>query len=115
MPVPATSTRQLSHVFLNALEESGSTNARTGWAPQHLTFAGNGGRLVGAVPMYLKSHSYGEYIFDWGWADAYERSGSRYYPKAPVRRAVHPGAGPPSPGRARGGGRDQEPPDRRDG
>src|SRR5216684_1452858 len=71
----------VSHVFLKALEESGSTNARTGWAPQHLTFAGKGGRLVGAVPMYLKSHSYGEYVFDWGWADAYERSGGRYYPK----------------------------------
>src|SRR5579864_1860011 len=71
----------VSHVFLNALEESGSTNRRTGWAPQHLTFAGKDGRLVGAVPMYLKSHSYGEYIFDWGWADAYERSGGRYYPK----------------------------------
>jgi len=71
----------VSHVFLNALEESGSTTARTGWAPQHLTFAGRAGRLVGAVPMYLKSHSYGEYVFDWGWADAYERSGSRYYPK----------------------------------
>ena len=71
----------VSHVFLNALEESGSTNARTGWAPQHLTFAGKGGRLVGAVPLYLKSHSYGEYVFDWGWADAYERSGGRYYPK----------------------------------
>jgi predicted N-acyltransferase len=71
----------VSHVFLNALEESGSTTGRSGWAPQHLTFAGRGGRLVGAVPMYLKSHSYGEYIFDWGWADAYERSGSRYYPK----------------------------------
>jgi uncharacterized protein len=71
----------VSHVFLNALEESGSTNARTGWAPQHLTFAGKDGRLIGAVPMYLKSHSYGEYIFDWGWADAYDRSGGRYYPK----------------------------------
>jgi len=71
----------VSHVFLNALEESGSTTARTGWAPQHLTFAGKGGHLVGAVPLYLKSHSYGEYVFDWGWADAYERSGGRYYPK----------------------------------
>jgi len=71
----------VSHVFLNALEESGSTTARTGWAPQHLTFAGKGGSLVGAVPLYLKSHSYGEYVFDWGWADAYERSGGRYYPK----------------------------------
>src|SRR5438093_494417 len=71
----------LSHVFLNALEASGSATARTGWAPQHLTFAGNDGRLVGAVPMYLKSHSYGEYIFDWGWADAYERAGGHYFPK----------------------------------
>src|SRR5947209_14187472 len=70
----------VSHVFLNALEESGSTTARTGWAPQHLTFAGEGGRLVGAVPLYLKSHSYGEYIFDWVWAAAYERSGARAYP-----------------------------------
>jgi uncharacterized protein len=68
-------------VFLNALEESGSASARSGWAPQHLTFADSGGRLIGAVPMYLKSHSYGEYVFDWGWADAYERSGGRYYPK----------------------------------
>jgi predicted N-acyltransferase len=71
----------VSHVFLNALEESGSATARAGWAPQHLTFADASGRLIGAVPMYLKSHSYGEYVFDWGWADAYERSGGRYYPK----------------------------------
>ena len=71
----------VSHVFLNALEESGSATPRAGWAPQHLSFADSGGRLVGAVPMYLKSHSYGEFVFDWGWADAYERSGGRYYPK----------------------------------
>src|SRR6266581_2677525 len=71
----------VSHVFLNALEESGSATARAGWAPQHLTFEDRAGRVVGAVPMYLKSHSYGEYVFDWGWADAYERSGGRYYPK----------------------------------
>src|SRR5437762_2738791 len=71
----------VSHVFLNALEESGSVTARAGWAPQHLTFEGRDGRVVGAVPMYLKSHSYGEYVFDWGWAEAYERSGGRYYPK----------------------------------
>ena len=71
----------VSHTFLNALEESGSASARAGWAPQHLTFADANGRLIGAVPMYLKSHSYGEYVFDWGWADAYERSGGRYYPK----------------------------------
>src|SRR5687768_3032927 len=71
----------VGHVFLKALEESGSANARSGWAPQHLTFEDSGGRLVGGVPMYLKSHSYGEYVFDWGWADAYERTGNRYYPK----------------------------------
>src|SRR5260370_14026324 len=71
----------LSHVFLNALEESGSVTARSGWAPQHLAFTGCSGRLVGAVPLYLKGHSYGEYVFDWGWPDAYERTGRRYYPK----------------------------------
>ncbi|MGH7094025.1 MAG: GNAT family N-acetyltransferase, partial [Stellaceae bacterium] len=71
----------VSHTFLNVLEESGSATARTGWAPQHLTLRGPGGRLVGAVPMYAKSHSYGEYIFDYGCADAYERAGGRYYPK----------------------------------
>src|SRR5262249_47534220 len=71
----------VSHVFLNALEESGSVGARSGWAPQHLSFSDPCGRLLGAVPLYLKSHSYGEYVFDWGWADAYERAGGRYYPK----------------------------------
>ena len=71
----------VSHVFLDALEESGSATPRAGWAPQHLTFEDAAGRVVGAVPMYLKSHSYGEYVFDWGWADAYERAGGRYYPK----------------------------------
>src|SRR5712672_1653291 len=92
----------VSHVFLNALEESGSCSARSGWAPQHLSFSDPAGRIIGAVPMYLKSHSYGEYVFDWGWADAYERSGGRYYPKllsavpfTPVpgpRLLLHPGA-----------------------
>ena len=71
----------VSHVFLRALEESGSCNARSGWAPQHLSFADPAGRVIGVVPMYLKSHSYGEYVFDWGWADAFERAGGRYYPK----------------------------------
>jgi len=71
----------VSHAFLDILEQSGSATARAGWAPQHLALAGPGGRLAGVVPMYLKSHSYGEYVFDWGWADAYERAGGRYYPK----------------------------------
>ena len=71
----------VSHVFLNAMEESGSASARSGWAPQHLSFSDPAGRVIGAVPLYAKSHSYGEYVFDWGWADAFERAGGRYYPK----------------------------------
>src|SRR5437899_5950929 len=70
-----------SHAFLNAMEESGSTTARTGWTPRHLALAGPDGEIAGIVPLYLKTHSYGEYIFDYGWADAYERAGGRYYPK----------------------------------
>ena len=69
------------HAFLNALEESGSTTKRTGWAPQHLSLCGPDGEIAGVVPLYAKTHSYGEYIFDYGWADAYERAGGRYYPK----------------------------------
>jgi uncharacterized protein len=69
------------HAFLDALEESGSTTARTGWMPQHLSVAGPDGAIAGLVPLYAKTHSYGEYIFDYGWADAYERAGGRYYPK----------------------------------
>jgi len=71
----------VSHAFLNALEESGSTTQRTGWAPQHLALAGSAGEVIGVVPLYSKTHSYGEYVFDYGWADAYERAGGRYYPK----------------------------------
>ena len=65
--------------------------------------------------MYLKSHSYGEYVFDWGWADAYERAGRPLLPETPVRRAVHPGAGAASAGRARARRPRPRPPDRRDG
>jgi predicted N-acyltransferase len=72
----------LSYTFLQAMEESGSATARSGWASQHLSVADAGGRIVGIVPLYLKSHSQGEYVFDYGWADAYERAGGRYYPKA---------------------------------
>src|SRR6266478_7842777 len=71
----------VSHAFLNAMEESGSTTTRTGWTPQHLSLAGPDGEIAGIVPLYAKTHSYGEYIFDYGWADAYERAGGRYYPK----------------------------------
>ncbi len=92
-----------SHAFLSALEDSGCANARTGWLPQHAVLrAGDG--IVGVVPMYAKSHSYGEYVFDHSWANALERGGGRYYPKlqasvpfSPVpgrRLLVRPGIDP---------------------
>jgi uncharacterized protein len=70
----------LSHAFLHALQESGCASAETGWAPCHITLWRDN-RLAAAMPLYLKSHSYGEYVFDWAWADAYQRHGLRYYPK----------------------------------
>ena len=70
----------LSHRFLLALETSGSVGPGTGWRPAHLA-ARAGDRVLGVAPLYLKTHSQGEYVFDHGWADAYERAGGRYYPK----------------------------------
>ena len=84
----------VSYTFLQAMEESGSVSARAGWAPQHLSIAGPDSRVVGVVPLYLKSHSYGEYVFDWGWADAYERAGGRYYPKVLAAVPFTPVPGP---------------------
>ena len=84
----------VGHAFLAALEDSGSATGKTGWLPQHLVIAGRDGRLIGAVPLYLKSHSYGEYVFDWGWADAYERAGGRYYPKLQACVPFTPVTGP---------------------
>ena len=74
----------LTHAFLSALEESGSATAETGWLPRHLVVEDAGSRIVGAAPCYLKSHSQGEYVFDYGWAEAYHRAGGRYYPKLQV-------------------------------
>ena len=71
----------LRHAFLAALEESGCVRAETGWLPQHLVIRDEGGRIAAAMPLYLKSHSFGEYVFDHAWAEAYERAGGRYYPK----------------------------------
>ncbi|MEQ8434369.1 MAG: GNAT family N-acetyltransferase [Oceanicaulis sp.] len=71
----------LSWDYLEALESSGSAVEETGWGPRHLIAEDGGGRLVGALPLYLKGHSYGEYVFDHGWASALERAGGRYYPK----------------------------------
>jgi predicted N-acyltransferase len=70
----------LSYAFLHALHESGSASAHTGWQPQYLTLWRDDA-LVAALPLYAKMHSYGEYVFDWAWADAYERHGLDYYPK----------------------------------
>jgi predicted N-acyltransferase len=70
----------LSHEFLSALERSGSVGHGTGWNSFPLVVKQNN-QLIGAMPMYLKNHSYGEYVFDWAWADAHQRSGLNYYPK----------------------------------
>lgn len=70
----------LSYAFLHSLHESGSASEKSGWQPQYLTIW-QGDNLVAALPMYAKFHSYGEYVFDWAWADAYRRNGLEYYPK----------------------------------
>ncbi len=71
----------LDHAFFLALEESGCANAKTGWQPQHVLLTDQAGVPVGLLPLFLKSHSMGEYVFDHGWANALERAGGRYYPK----------------------------------
>jgi uncharacterized protein len=83
----------VSHAFFSAVEESGSACARTGWGPRHLLARLDGG-IAGIVPCYLKSHSQGEYVFDRGWADAYERTGGRYYPKLQASVPFTPATGP---------------------
>jgi len=84
----------VSHAFLEALEASGSATAETGWLPQHILVEDERGRLLGAAPLYLKSHSYGEYVFDHGWANALERAGGRYYPKLQAAVPFTPVTGP---------------------
>ncbi len=84
----------VSHAFLSALEGSGSVGEDAGWLPQHLAYHDDEGRLLGCLPLYLKSHSYGEYVFDWAWADAYERAGGRYYPKLQSSVPFTPVTGP---------------------
>ncbi|MEL6369420.1 MAG: GNAT family N-acetyltransferase [Pseudomonadota bacterium] len=83
----------LDYRFLSALEASSSVGSGTGWQPCHL-IARRGGALVGAAPLYLKQHSYGEFVFDHHWADAYERAGGRYYPKLLCAAAFTPATGP---------------------
>lgn len=83
----------VSHAFLKALEDSGAASGDSGWLPQHILIE-DGAGIAGAAPCYLKSHSYGEYVFDWGWADAYERAGGQYYPKLQVSVPFSPVTGP---------------------
>jgi uncharacterized protein len=83
----------VSHAFFAAAESSGSATARTGWGARHL-IAKLDDKIVGIVPCYLKSHSQGEYVFDRGWADAYERAGGRYYPKLQASVPFTPATGP---------------------
>lgn len=84
----------VSYAFLSALEDSGSAGARTGWLPQHAVLRDGAGQVAAVAPMYAKSHSYGEYVFDHGWANALERAGGRYYPKLQVAVPFSPVPGP---------------------
>jgi len=83
----------LSHAFLLALEQSKSVGGRTGWTPAHALVEDSHGRLIAAAPTYLKTHSLGEYVFDHGWAEVYERAGGRYYPKIQVAVPFTPATG----------------------
>ncbi|WP_274629167.1 GNAT family N-acetyltransferase [Arvimicrobium flavum] len=84
----------VSYDFLCSLEESGCAVPRSGWQGHHLRLEATDGTLLGAVPCYLKSHSQGEYVFDHGWADAFERAGGRYYPKLQASVPFTPATGP---------------------
>src|SRR5664279_2738127 len=84
----------ISHDFLSSLEASFSVGERTGWQPRHLLAESANGTLLGAAPCYVKSHSRGEYVFDQGWAEAYEHAGGDYYPKLQVAVPFTPVTGP---------------------
>ena len=86
----------LSWDFLEALEASGCVAPQTGWAPHHLLLRDGRGRLAGAMPMYAKGHSYGEYVFDHAWAEALHRAGGRYYPKLLDRKSTRLNSSHPS-------------------
>lgn len=83
----------LRHEFLDALERSGSVTAKSGWQPLHLSIWQED-QLIGVMPLYLKSHSWGEYVFDWSWADAWSRHGLDYYPKLLTAIPFTPATGP---------------------
>ncbi len=83
----------LKHAYLSALQETGCATPETGWHAQFITIW-EGEQLIGGMPLYLKFHSYGEFIFDWAWADAYQRNGLRYYPKLVSSVPFTPATGP---------------------
>ena len=84
----------VSHAFIDILEQSGSATDRMGWRPAHVVVDGPDGRPVAIAPAYLKSHSQGEYVFDFAWADAYQRAGGQYYPKLQIASPFSPVPGP---------------------
>ena len=92
--IPAGHHPFLSHRFLLALEESGSATSETGWAPRHIWVENEAGQAVGAAPLYVKSHSQGEYVFDHAWANALMRAGMNYYPKLQCSVPFTPAKGP---------------------
>ncbi len=93
-PDPSDANPFVRHAFFSALEDSGSVSTQAGWRPQHIVLEGEGGKILGCAPLYLKNHSYGEYVFDWSWAQAYERAGGNYYPKLQCAVPFTPVTGP---------------------
>lgn len=83
----------LKHAYLNALQVTGCASPETGWLAQFITLW-NGDQLAGGMPLYIKTHSYGEFVFDWAWAEAYQRNGLRYYPKLVCSVPFTPATGP---------------------
>lgn len=84
----------LRHEFLAALEHHDCVGRTFGWLPHHILIQDEQRSLIGAAPLYLKTNSYGEFVFDWAWADAYERAGMAYYPKAVCATPYTPATGP---------------------
>lgn len=93
-PDPACFNPFVTHAFLEALEASGCVRAETGWLPQHLVIDDSSGKIAGILPAYVKSHSRGEFVFDYAWADAYARAGGEYYPKLQCSVPFTPVPGP---------------------
>ncbi|MEO1694286.1 MAG: GNAT family N-acetyltransferase [Pseudomonadota bacterium] len=93
VPDPAHANPFVRHAFLKTLEDARCVSARTGWMPHHLVLERDGD-VLGCAPAYLKFHSQGEYVFDYGWADAFERAGGRYYPKLQLAVPFTPVPGP---------------------